>query len=109
MERLSTREFARKLRREQTDAERGLWSRLRRKRLGVKFRRQHPIDRFIVDFCCIERRVIVELDGSGHETKSEYDEQRSKTLAAHGYQGCAFPTATCCSTLTAWSRKSSRA
>src|SRR5690348_320712 len=90
MERLSTREFARKLRREQTDAERGLWSRLRRKQLGVKFRRQHPIDRFIVDFCCIDRRLVVELDGGQHASMSDYDEERSRTLAVDGYRVVRF-------------------
>src|SRR6266496_3253929 len=56
---------ARKLRRMQTDAECKLWQRLRDRRLsGHKFRRQHPIGHYFADFACVERRVVVELDGA---------------------------------------------
>jgi very-short-patch-repair endonuclease len=55
---------ARRLRRQQTNAERLLWSRLRDRRLdGWKFRRQFPIDRFVVDFLCADAHLIIELDG----------------------------------------------
>jgi very-short-patch-repair endonuclease len=64
---------ARRLRRDQTDAERKLWKLLRGRNLGLKFRRQYPIGSFIADFCCIERRLIVELDGSQHATGTEAD------------------------------------
>jgi hypothetical protein len=58
---------ARALRRGTTDAERALWSRLRRRQLGgFRFRRQHPIDRYIADFVCPEARLIIELDGAHH-------------------------------------------
>jgi Protein of unknown function (DUF559) len=60
---LLPRDRARQLRREQTDAERRLWTHLRRHQLGVQFRRQHPIGPYIVDFCCVERMLVVELDG----------------------------------------------
>lgn len=90
METLSPRDFARRLRREQTDAELRLWSRLRLKQLGVKFRRQHVIERFTADFCCIERRLIVELDGSQHDQTAAYDEARSRVLATHGYRVIRF-------------------
>jgi very-short-patch-repair endonuclease len=54
--------YARNLRRSQTNAERKLWSLLRDRRLaGFKFRRQHPVGPFVVDFCCTEAKVIVEL------------------------------------------------
>jgi very-short-patch-repair endonuclease len=77
---------ARRLRRDQTDAERVLWFRLRDRRLGGwKFRRQFPIDRFIVDFCCVEARLIVELDGGQHAVQVEADAQRTKVLEAMGY------------------------
>jgi very-short-patch-repair endonuclease len=56
--------FARKLRSNLTDAERRLWSRLRRRQLsGFKFRRQHPVGIYVCDFICLEAAVIVELDG----------------------------------------------
>lgn len=64
--------FARDLRYCQTDAEQKLWSFIRNNRLhGHKFRRQHPIDNYIADFVCIKRKLIIELDGGVHITKSE--------------------------------------
>jgi very-short-patch-repair endonuclease len=60
---------ARRLRRDSTDAERRLWAALRSRRLvGYKFRRQHPIGPFIVDFVCTRHRVVVEADGGQHAT-----------------------------------------
>ena len=59
-----SRDRARRLRREETDAERRLWMYLRRHQLGVQFRRQHPIGPYIVDFCCVERLLIVECSPS---------------------------------------------
>jgi len=65
--------FAKELRRNQPDAEKKLWSGLRNKRLGGhRFRRQHPIDNFIVDFACLKAKFIIELDGPTHES----DEQK---------------------------------
>jgi very-short-patch-repair endonuclease len=59
--------IARKLRKEQTEAERRLWWHLRNRQLeGWKFRRQFPIGHYIVDFACIDARLIVELDGGQH-------------------------------------------
>jgi very-short-patch-repair endonuclease len=61
-----TKAFSRRLRCEMTDADRALWRHLRMRQFGgAKFRRQHPIDRYIVDFACIEAGLVVELDG-GH-------------------------------------------
>jgi very-short-patch-repair endonuclease len=77
---------ARRLRRKQTDVERVLWFRLRDRRLaGWKFKRQVPIDRFIVDFCCADAKLIVELDGGQHDTNKEHDSNRTKVLEAMGY------------------------
>jgi len=59
-----SRDRARRLRREETDAEHRLWMRMRRNQLGVRFRRQHPIGPYIADFCCVERMPIIELDGA---------------------------------------------
>jgi len=77
---------AKRLRRQQTDAERILWFRLRGRRLlGWKFKRQVPIDRFIVDLVCADAKLIVELDGSQHAVRTLQDEERTKTLEAMGY------------------------
>ena len=76
----------RELRQNSTDAERRLWNFLRAKRLkGYKFRRQHLIHPFIVDFICLEKRVIIELDGGQHAEKSPYDEKRALFLESKGY------------------------
>lgn len=71
--------MARELRQRPTEAEKILWQALRQKRLGYHFRRQHPIDRFIADFYCHPLRLIIEVDGGYHNSRSqrEYDENRS--------------------------------
>jgi very-short-patch-repair endonuclease len=75
---------ARRLRRSQTDAERVLWFKLRDRRLnGLKFRRQVSIDRYVVDFFCVEANLIIEVDGGQHATADET--QRTKMLEAMGY------------------------
>jgi very-short-patch-repair endonuclease len=83
---------ARTLRRESTDAEKRLWALLRNRNLdGWKFRRQMPIESFIVDFCCIEARLIVELDGGQHaNSRKRYDDERSRELRAHGFRVLRF-------------------
>ena len=79
-------EPARRLRRNQTDAERVLWFRLRDRRLaGWKFKRQVPIDRFIVDFFCADGKLIVELDGGQHDKNREQDSDRTRILEAMSY------------------------
>ena len=78
--------IARRLRRDQTDAERVLWFRLRDRRLaGWKFRRQAPIDRYVVDFVCADARLIVELDGGQHTERAEQDAARTAILQSMGY------------------------
>jgi very-short-patch-repair endonuclease len=80
-------EVVRDLRRNETPAERRLWQILRNRRLSsLKFRRQFPIRGFIADFCCHERRLIVELDGSVHAEQPERDEERAQVLEAFGYK-----------------------
>jgi very-short-patch-repair endonuclease len=77
---------ARELRRNMTEAEAKLWSRLRDGRLlTLKFRRQVPIGSFIADFCCRSCRLIVELDGGQHAENAEQDAVRTRLLAEHGY------------------------
>ena len=80
--------LARRLRRSQTRAEEKLWQHLRnRQLLGFKFRRQVPIDRFIVDFVCFDAKVIVEVDGATHGTQDEVmrDTERTCALESFGY------------------------
>ncbi|WP_343122566.1 endonuclease domain-containing protein [Arenimonas oryziterrae] len=81
----------RELRRSQTDAEARFWFHVRDRRLaGAKFRRQHAIGPFIVDFVCIEYALIVELDGSQHIEQCAYDERRSEFLRRRGYRVLRF-------------------
>ncbi len=75
---------ARNLRRQSTVAEGLLWSRLRRRALGVRFRRQVPIGPFIVDFACLERGLVVECDGEQH-FESRYDRRRDSWLERRGF------------------------
>jgi very-short-patch-repair endonuclease len=72
---------ARQLRRDATIPERLLWSALRDRPGGYRFRRQHPIGPFVVDFCCPEARLVIEVDGETHEDQAAYDEQRTRWLA----------------------------
>ena len=75
------------LRKNLTDAERWLWQRLRNRELsGWKFRRQHSIGPYIVDFVCIEKRLVIELDGGQHAENLESDAKRSEYLKEKGYR-----------------------
>jgi lysyl-tRNA synthetase class 2 len=79
-------QFARRLCRSQTDAERVLWFRLRDRRLaGWKFKRQVPIDRFVVDFFCADGKLVVEIDGGQHDQDRDRDASRTRILEAMGY------------------------
>ena len=71
-------ERARELRRNQTVAERLLWSCLSKKQLGVKFRRQHPVNQFIVDFYCHELKLVIEVDGGIHLSKESKEKDISR-------------------------------
>ncbi|KAA2236513.1 endonuclease domain-containing protein [Salinarimonas soli] len=80
------RRFARSLRQTATSAEDVLWQALRGRRLaGLKFRRQVPLLTYTLDFACIERRLVVELDGRQHEWFAEYDETRTKEIEREGF------------------------
>jgi len=82
---------ARMLRKNQTDAERALWQRLRnRQLLGVKFRRQVPIKGYVADFAALEIKLIIELDGSQHIENKEADEIRTGFLQREGYKVIRF-------------------
>jgi len=85
---------ARELRKTMSDGERKLWRVLRGKQIdGAGFRRQHPIGRYIVDFVCLERRLVVEVDG-GHHTEDDqiaHDARRDAWLNAEGYRVMRVP------------------
>ena len=82
--------FAKKLRINSTDTEKYLWKYLRGRQLeGFKFRRQHPIGKYIVDFVNLERRIIIELDGGQH-IENKKDKLRDKWLEERGYEVLRF-------------------
>ncbi len=85
----STFGHAKKLRRSMTPAEIILWSNLRKKQLGgFKFRRQHPISRYVLDFYCHQAKLGIELDGAYHFEKTQkfYDEDRTENLALYNIE-----------------------
>ena len=84
-------ELARSLRRQDVPAERRLWGALRNRALGdFKFRRQHPIDDYIVDFACVESLVIVEADGLSHLYNRREDLSRTRALQNLGWRVLRF-------------------
>jgi leucyl-tRNA synthetase len=80
-------ELAKENRKGHTEAEDKLWQELRNNQLDAKFRRQHPIDAYIVDFVCLQQGLIIEVDGGYHETREqkEYDDIRTNTLNEIGF------------------------
>lgn len=85
------KQLARTLRKQQTNAEKLLWSRLRNRQLeGCKFRRQQPIGPYITDFLNLEPKLIIELDGGQHSEQQEQDNQRTRYLQALGYRVLRF-------------------
>ena len=81
---------AKRLRRESTDTEKHLWYHLRANRLGFKFKRQVPIGCYIIDFVCMEKRLIIELDGGQHLDNEVYDTKRTHWLNNQGFQVLRF-------------------
>ena len=82
----STQDNARQLRKTQTDAERRLWHQLRNRSVaGCKFRRQHPVGSYICDFVCIDRQLMIEVDGGQHAAQIEKDEDRTAYLESTGF------------------------
>jgi len=78
-------EYSRKLRQSSTEAEKLLWERLRNRKLnGLKFRRQHPIDKYVADFYCHEKKLVVELDGSVHNVSENAAYDRARTVELGG-------------------------
>ncbi len=69
-----------------TEAEEKIWDAVRNSNLGHKFRRQHTIDKFIVDFVCIEKKLVVEIDGRIHDTQQKEDAERTKIIQDAGFK-----------------------
>ena len=85
------RSRAKEMRRKPVAAEKLFWNEVRdRKLAGHKFRRQYLIGRYIVDFVCVEKKLIVELDGAPHATRGEYDRDRDEFLESQGYRVMRF-------------------
>ncbi len=85
-----TKANSRELRKIATEAEDLLWQELRNQKLEIKFRRQHVIDEFIVDFVCLEKMLVIEVDGEIHNEQKEYDEQRTLILNENGFNVIRF-------------------
>lgn len=86
------KEAAKGLRKDSTPAEKVLWEHLRTKKLGgYKFKRQQPIDKFVADFICFEKRLIIELDGEVHLSQKERDRERDNFLKESGFRVVRFP------------------
>ena len=78
--------YAKQLRKNSTQAEALLWSRLRARQVeSIKFRRQQPIENFIVDFVSFEKRIVIELDGGQHAADKSKDLERDRLLSENGY------------------------
>ena len=85
------RDRGRRLRAQSTPQEAELWQHLRAKRFGgFKFRRPHRIGPYFADLCCIERRLLIELDGGQHAEQQEQDAARTAYLTAQGYRVIRF-------------------
>ena len=86
------RDRARRLRSESTDAARRLWNRVRNRQLGVKFRREYAIGPYFADFCSLEARLIIEVDGGQHDEPAQcrYDEERTRWLEDAGFKVIRF-------------------
>jgi len=90
------RKYRRQLRKQQTRSEKKLWAALRNRQVdGRKFRRQHSIGPFIIDFYCHQERLIIEVDGAIHDDpyRATYDSERQRALEAEGYRVLRFTNA----------------
>jgi very-short-patch-repair endonuclease len=84
-------DLAKNLRKKSTDAERLLWKHLRAKQVeGFKFRRQQPIGNYIVDFVCLEKKVVIEIDGGQHASEKERDRERDNHFEKQGFKVLRF-------------------
>lgn len=81
---------ARRLRSTMTESEQALWRHLRRNNLGARFRRQHPVGPYVVDFACLTHGLAVEVDGGQHGEAVAYDQRRDAFLASRGFRVLRF-------------------
>ena len=82
---------ARHLRKQSTEAEKTLWRHVRSRQLaGYKFRRQAPLGKYIADFLCYERGLVIEIDGGQHQLRSKSDSERTNWLEAQGFRVIRF-------------------
>ncbi|HEY9113217.1 MAG TPA: DUF559 domain-containing protein, partial [Bacteroidales bacterium] len=81
----ANKENVKELRKNQTEAEALLWDKLRKEQIGYKIRRQHAIDAYIVDFVCLEKELVIEIDGGIHEQQSVEDKERTQILEENGF------------------------
>jgi len=87
----TAKQRARRLRSSMTEAEQRIWSILRKRQIGgYKFRRQHPLGSFILDFACLEAKLVIEIDGGQHTDQRDYDQQRTDWLESQGYHVMRF-------------------
>lgn len=86
------RDAARDLRQRQTRSEELLWRAIRGRQLGHKFRRQHPVGRFVLDFYCDEQRLAIEVDGPIHDASPGADAERDATLNSYGIRVVRIPS-----------------
>lgn len=84
------KEFGRDNRKNQTEAETIIWNEVRDSKLGYKIRRQHAIGTFIADFVCLDKALVIEIDGDYHEQQKEYDEARTAFLESEGFSVIRF-------------------
>ena len=90
----AVRQRAKELRWPLTPAETALWDRLKNKQLnGLKFRRQHPLHHFILDFFCHAHQLVIEIDGAVHDQQQAYDETRTEWLTQRGFKVMRFTNA----------------
>src|SRR4051812_43560407 len=83
--------FARELRKAMTERERTLWQELRRGKIAdTRFRCQVPIGPYVADFACLKSRLIIDLDGSQHLKRADYDDERTKFLEARNFRVLRF-------------------
>ncbi|MFA6475300.1 MAG: endonuclease domain-containing protein [Patescibacteria group bacterium] len=82
--------IAKSLRKNATEAERLLWQELRSRKLGYKFRRQHALHGYIVDFYCYAKMLVIEVDGSIHDAKIDHDRSKDDILKLNGFKVIRF-------------------
>jgi leucyl-tRNA synthetase len=81
---------AKEMRKNPTEAESMVWDRLKASQTGYKFRRQHPVDKYIVDFVCLKKGLVVEIDGKIHDEQKDYDAVRTNQLEKYGLRVIRF-------------------